>query len=217
MKKALAIAAAGILATAGLAAPSAAQRGYEQAREWTIGPIVRGRNMSVGAPLHPVRARGGAAIDFPYPNVNAGHVHYVTRPVRSLAGARSITLRYRVDAAPGTRFVSRQGGGPGMISLFLQRRGDNWSGRGPYAHYRWYSPPSTVAALRPGTHTMTVRLDDNWGGVMGGRRGQFPREFADALASADQVGITLGSARARGHGVYATGPATLTILDFDIR
>lgn len=172
---------------------------------------------SPGVPPRPMAVPGGFAIDFPYPVARAGHVHYVTAPRGSLLGKRAITLRYRIDAAPGTRFVPQETPRvPATLSLYLQRRGDNLSGRGRYAFYRWYAPLHTLVQLSPGEHRVTVRLDDNWISVMGAPAAGNRQAFRDALAGPGRVGFVLGTARARGHGVYATGPARMTVTGFQI-
>ena len=43
-----------------------------------------------------------------------------------------------------------------------------------------------------------------------------PEQFARAKDEAAVVGFVLGSSGGRGHGVYATGPARFTVLDFTI-
>ena len=191
----------------------------QAAQAWEIGPIVRGRNSSVGMPPAPTPAGRGWYFDFPFPSEQAGHVHYVTFRPGSLAGKSRIVVRYRVEAASGVSFVPRdRPQEPATVSLYLQRRGDNWSGRGPYQFYRWFAPPSTVKRIQPGVHEMTVSLNDGrWLGVSGGRRAQDNRAaFAAALARTDRVGLLFGSSSRRGHGVYATGPARFTLVSFRI-
>jgi len=187
------------------------------ASAWQIGPIIRSRNYSIGMPLHPSQSRNGWFLDFPYPHNRAGSVHYVTFNPGSLQGKRRIVVRYRVDAARGVRFVSSQTPDqPATISLYLQRRGDNWSGRGRYASYRWYAPAQTVAQLTPGEHEMVVDLGQGWTSVQGQPASNDPMGFQGALANADQVGLVMGTLFARGHGVFATGPARLTVTSFQI-
>jgi hypothetical protein len=187
------------------------------ASAWQIGPIIRSRNYSVGMPLHPTQARNGWYIDFPSPHARAGSVHYVTFNPGSLEGKRRIVVRYRVEAARGVRFVSSQTPDqPATISLYLQRRGDTWSGRGRYASYRWYAPAQTVAQLMPGEHEMVVDLGQGWTSVQGQPASADPYGFQGAIANADQVGLVMGTLSARGHGVFATGPARLTVTSFQI-
>lgn len=188
------------------------------ASDWDIGPVIRGRNYSVNMPAHPTSEGSGWSFAFPYPHPGVGNVHYVTTDIGTLAGARQIIVRYRVDAAPGVQFIPQQNSDvPATVSLYFQRRGDDWSARGQYAWYRWYAPPATVAVLTPGVHEMTVDLDGSWGSVNGQPASDNPRAFEEALADVNQLGIVFGSSSARGHGVFATGPASFTLLDFRIR
>lgn len=195
---------------------------------WQIGPIIKGRNHSVGMPYTPEQAplrqkqkqRGQQlwSFDFPYPSVDAGHVHYVTFKNGSLAGKRKILMRYRIDAAKGTRFVPRENPNmPGTVRLYFQRQGDKWTGRGRYQWYRWYAPAATVRQLAPGVYSMEANLDvAGWVPVSGGARNARADAFNDALNYADRVGFVFGSHTAAGHGVYSTDTARFTLLNFDI-
>ena len=194
-----------------LTSPASAQ----PAHVWEIGPINRGRNYSVGMPLTPAPAGYGWYFDFPYPDEAAGHVHYVTFQPGPLIGKSKIVVRYRVDAAWGARFVSRGAPGqPATVSLYLQRLGDNWSGRGPYEYFRWFAPMEGIQQIAPGVHEMTVSLRGaNWTSVQGRPN---RAAFEDALAETDRVGLLFGSLSVRGHGVYSTTPARFTLISFRI-
>ena len=206
------LAAAFALSAVGVGAAALAA---EASGAWEIGPIIRGRNYSVGMPLHPSPAGRGWAFEFPA--AGAGSVHYVSVDPGSLAGASRITVRYRIDGARGVRFVPQERpADPGTVSLYFQRRGDSWKGR-THEFFRWYAPPATVRDLAPGEHEMVVSLrDPNWVSVFGRPAAANPEAFADAQAEASRVGIVFGSAGARGHGVYATAPARFTLVDFRI-
>jgi hypothetical protein len=212
--------AAALLAVPTAAIPSASLNAAQTpaAQEWNIGPVIRGRNHSVGMPLNPLPSRRGPYFDFPYPNVNAGHVHYVTFRHGPLSGKRRIVMRYRIDAAPGVRFVARENAQlPATISLYFQRRGDSWSSKRGHEAYRWYAPERTIQRLTPGEHEMVVDLQDrDWISVQVSTPATKPREFAEAVYQTDQVGFVLGARAGRGHGVFATGPARLTILSFRV-
>jgi len=188
------------------------------AGSWEIGPIIRGRNYSVGMPLAPTPMRRGWQFDFPFPDVRAGHVHYVTFNPGPLLGRSRIVVRYRVDAAPGVRFVPQEApGSPATVSLFFQRRGDNWSARRQYENYRWYAPPHAVREIEPGVHEMIVSLaDPNSGSVLVTSAGDNPGAFRETLAETGRIGLVFGTSGARGHGVYATGPARFTLTSFQI-
>ena len=216
------IGTAALIATGtGLAlAPSAAISASAQTRgaavDWDIGPVIDGRNYSVNLPRHPERTARGWSIDFPDPR-QPGELHYVTTRSRPLVGARHIIVRYRIDAAPGARFIAQETPSEtATVSLYFQRRGDNWRAKGPYQFFRWYAPPATVQPLAPGVHEMRVALDGAWGSVYGKSGAQYPQMFESALADIDNIGLVFGSASGRGHGVYATGPARFTLLDFRV-
>ena len=185
------------------------------ASEWEIGPIIRGKNYSVNMPLTPKPERGGWSFDFPVGSKAAGHVHYVTFRPGSLEGKSRITVRYRVDAKAGTRFVPQETPDrAGTVSLYIQRRGDNWTAKGRYQYYRWYAPAASVRQLAPGVGEISVALDDpQWEPVVGRSSAGAMRE---ALADIDRIGLVFGSSSARGHGVYATAPARFVMTAFRI-
>ncbi len=186
---------------------------------WTIGPVIKSKNHSVGMPLHPARVGDGWYFDFPAPDERDGHVHYVTFDHGALTGKSEIILRYRIDSAPGVRFVAREfPDRKAAITLFFQRRSDDWTARGRYQFYRWYAPVSSMTEISSGVHEIVMRLDDPmWGSVLSKLAGDYPRAFRDAIADAGRVGFVFGSVGGRGHGVYATGPARFTLLNFEIR
>ena len=191
----------------------------QPAHAWEIGPVLRGRNYSVGMPPAPVpAARGGWSFDFPYPNERAGHVHYLTTATGSLLGRSRIVMRYRIDAARGVRIAPRENPrAPATLTLYFQRRGDNWSGRRRYEHYRWYASHANRVALSPGEHEVTLSLEGhNWKSLTAATGDQVPAEFRDALINAGRVGFVLGGGGSAGHGVYSTGPARFTLISFRI-
>jgi hypothetical protein len=184
------------------------------ASDWMIGPILDGRNYSRGVPLHPTPIRnGGWFIDLPQA---PGNVNYVTFRHGSLAGKTRIVMRYRVEAAPGVRIIPRNyPQWTGSITPYLQRAGDNWSARGRFEAYRWYGTFAT-RPLMPGEHQIVAPLNANWTAIEKSSARTNPRAFQDAVLDADQVGFVLGGGDGYGHGVSATGPARLVVLDFRI-
>ena len=205
----------GLLAAAGIEAPAPARTSYMNPSAWVIGPIVRGQSRSRGMPLHPSPGPGrGWHIDLPQPPRS---VHYVTFRHGPLAGKRRIVMRYRVEAAPGVRlFASSDGRSPSMITLYFQRRGDNWSGRGRFETYRWYATFATQSPLVPGERVMVAPLDGPWTAVETSRAVTSPAAFRQAVAEADQVGFVMGGGDGFSHGVSATGPARLIVTDFRV-
>ena len=185
---------------------------------WEIGPVIRGKNYSVNMPPSPKPERGGWSFGFPVGSKAAGHVHYVTFRPGSLAGKARIVVRYRVDAKAGTRFVPQANPDrAGTVSLYLQRRGDNWNAKGRYQYYRWYASAASVRELAPGVGEISVSLDDpQWISVLGQPAATNPGAMREALADVERVGLVFGSSNARGHGVYATAPAKFTMTGFRI-
>ena len=182
---------------------------------WVIGPIVFGQNKSRGMPLHPSPGPGRAwHIDLPQPPRS---VHYVTFHHGPLAGHRRIVMRYRIEAAPGVRIVPRTAPqSPSVITLYFQRRGDNWSGDGPYEAFRWFATFASQSPITPGDHVMVAPLTGNWTAVGRSSARTNPWAYRDALANADQVGFVLGGGDGYGHGVFATGPARLVVTSFRV-
>ncbi len=207
----------GALPAAVRTAPAAAPaiRRHMDPRAWVIGPVVRGRNHSVGMPLHPSPSPGGGwHIDVPRA---PGSVHYVTFRHGSLAGKSRIVMRYRVEAAPGVRIApSTSPQSPSILTLYFQRGGDDWSARGRYETYRWYATFASHMPIEPGEHEIAAPLNGNWTAVMTSSARSNPAAFREALAGADQVGFVLGGGDGYGHGVFATGRARLTVTDFRV-
>ena len=186
---------------------------------WEIGPVTPRRNYSVNMPLHPApHPQGGFYFDIPYPVAAAGHVHYVTFRHGSLEGKSRIVLRYRLETAPGVQLVptKERPGVPSILSIYFQRAGDNWSGRGPFEAYRWFSTFRTHSPITPGEHELSVRLDEGWTAVQTSSVRTNPAAFRDAVQNADRVGFVFGGGDGYGHGVYATGPARFVVTSFKV-
>ena len=217
MKHRLALITIGI-ATVGTTLGTAVFAATPVAQQWEIGPTIRGKNYSVGMPRTPVPTRNGWYFDFPYDRNTDGHVNAVTFAPESLRNKSRIVVRYRVQAASGTRFVPQeQPTLPGTVSIFIQRRGDNWSGRGRHEFYRWYAPTDTVRTIAPGVHRIIVDLaDPRWGSVQGRSTAANPAAFDATLGDVARIGLVFGSTSARAHGVFATAPARFELLDFTI-
>ncbi len=186
-------------------------------RAWTIGPIIKGKNYSLGMDPDPVYTSEGIAIDFP--TMPSSHVHYVTFDPGKLEGKTEIVMRYRIEAERGTRFIPQESPDlPAMLSLYFQRRGDRWNAKGAYAYYRWYAPQHSMVKLEPGEFEVRVKLrDPQWISVWGHEVGDKARYRDRAMLDVERVGFVLGSNSARGHGVYATKPARMTVTHFEIR
>lgn len=185
---------------------------------WEIGPVMPdGENYSVGTPLHPLPHPQGWCIDIPGPNAEAGHVHYVTVPTDSLAGKTQITLRCRFEMADGDKLCPvHSPDSPSLLTLYFQRKEDDWSAQGGFEAYRWYASFGTQSDLRCGEYFLTARFDANWTAILSSSRAANPTSFSDALVDAGRVGFVLGGGDGLGHGVFATGPARLIVTSFKV-
>src|SRR5688500_17707385 len=199
------------------AAKPAAGANAMDASAWEIGPITPTRNYSVNMPLTPTSHADGWSFDFPQPNSAAGHVHYVTFKHGSLAGKSRIVLRYRIEAEPDVKFYpTKYPGMQSMLTMYFQRRGDDWSGCGKFETYRWWATFGFHAPLTAGEHEMSVGLDENWTAVQTSSAASNPKAFRDAIREAERVGFTFGGGDGFGHGVYATGPARFVVISFQV-
>lgn len=196
--------AAALIASAATAMPPAS--------EWEIGPWARGKNYSVNMPASPSPgANGSLVVDFP--RAGRGEWDALTTGVYPLNGFERVTVRYRIDAAPGTRFVAVEDPNTApTISLYFQRARDNWTARGKYASYRWYAPKHNLMPITPGEHTISIRFDDRWTNVAHRPNTENRRAYDAALARTARFGFAFGTPLLRSHGVAATGQARFTLL-----
>jgi hypothetical protein len=167
---------------------------------WNIGPVIGGVQYSVGMPT----SIPGDRFDFPVGPTN--HVAYVTKPL-SLAGKSHVRLEYTIV---GSGPFKPTGGYPPLtyVCLHFQRNGDDWSGRGPYDGYRWWS--NAQVNLAEGDSVLDVRLTrDAWVSVTNAAGAQ---DFAAAMNDPCCVGFSFGNADGKGHGVYAEAPGTSFVI-----
>lgn len=177
---------------------------------------------SVGAPDgHP----SGPVID-----LAAGTTNYVTKATGSLGGKHRITLRYSIDMAEGVRiYPPSMPDGPSIITLYFQRKGDDWSGAGKFETYRWYATSASQSPITAGEHEITATLDSGtpnadptqlgtstWTAIQASSS-YLDGNFQSAKDNAARVGFVLGGGTGYGHGVKASGPATLTIISFTVQ
>ena len=181
---------------------------------WELGPIYDGVNVSQGAAMH--QAESGWAIDIPL--AGAGSVHYVTMPTSQLTGKTKVTLVCEFVMADGVKLCPvKTPDAPSLLTLYFQRRGDNWSGVEHYETYRWYASFATQADLSAREYTIEARFSENWTAIQTSSRATHPEAFDAALANASRIGFVLGGGDGLGHGVSATGPAKLIIKSFEVK
>ncbi|MCA1653044.1 MAG: hypothetical protein ABR588_09665 [Sphingomicrobium sp.] len=184
---------------------------------WEIGPIIGSQNYSSGTPLHPLSDPAGWVINIPQPDSNAGHVNYVTTRYGSLSGKKRIVLNFRIEADPSVKIVPTDSpDAPSILTIYFQRRGDDWSGSGIYEAFRWWATSRSLSPLTPGEYQITAQLDEPWSAVQTSTTLNNQPSFQSALADADRVGFTFGGGSGYGHGVYATGPTRFVVTNFRV-
>jgi hypothetical protein len=162
-----------------------------------------------GAFTFPARASGSS-------------VNYVyTKPTAALAQGQTFTLNYSVDGNATFGVADSNDVPPAAIRLFIWKAGDNLSGSGAYAYYRWWC--SSPFNLKFGAKQMFSCVIDGakWISVFGesGTNSAASQAgFAQALKNAAYVGVTFGGQMFAGHGVWTTsGNSTFTINGISIK
>jgi hypothetical protein len=178
---------------------------------WQLGPIINGKNYSVGTDWYP------ATGNFTWPVAQKGlpreqtpGPHYLTKPCSGIQG-RSIRVSYTVTG--DGKFFGSVGGQSDFVYLCVFFRvipGDNWGG---IDGFRWWS--ETQFPITPGSHTIEVALSHPaWVSVMG--KGT-PDLFTNAMMTAGEIGVTFGNDEGRGHGVSSeTGNSAFVLESFEV-
>jgi len=178
--------------------------------------------------------QNGSGWSFNFP-IGVDGVHYLVTVPPVFSGKTSLTMSGSISAGAGVKFIPTTPPGQppetssGSCGIYFQEIGDNLSGAiengQNYAYYRWFSHSGRVG-LANGKFNFTVGFTDlsDWSSVFG-EHANAPTSteagspvtpgqgFAQALANPSYVGITCGG-MFFGHGVYATGPATFTMISF---
>lgn len=118
-------------------------------------------------------------------------------------GATKLVWRYRIEGAnvsPTEALTS-----PALVSLVLQRRGDDWSAKGEKASYRLYSP--TAFPVADGEYAYAIDLA-SWTNVWGQ-----PADMAPVIANLSNLAVAFGHSAGRMHGVSGKGTFTLVSLE----
>jgi len=173
---------------------------------------------SSGVTLHAPVPGEEFSFDFPPAPGSVGYVSKQATGAAKGAVQASFSIAMSGDAVFDYRTAANNTcAAPASVRLLLQRKGDNLSGAGPYAFYRWWSIAGTV--LKAGSFTLTVPLAPaHWRSVSGKTGEANPRAFADALADLGRVGVTFGGGCFYGHGVRVLrGRAAFTMTRFAIR
>lgn len=197
---------------------------------------------SPGVTLEPVT---GGLIAFALPATNANcpngsyagptpcpQVDYVVTAANGLAPGKKITMTGSVTASPDAVFNhltqpdgNQPGGHAAACRIWFEEAGDNLSGTGAYAYYRWWANDPADVVLANGPFSISAVLDPNAGGgwtsVMGEQANASPAAtagFAQAMTSAASMGFTCGGGSFYGHGVnMSAGSATFTLTSYAVQ
>ena len=171
---------------------------------WLIGPFVNGKNHSTNMPLRPKMTPTGWSIAI----TSDSKVDAVLTDCNGISG--TIRAKYRII---GSAVPFEAPDSPPLISLYFQRKGDDWTAKGDKQYYRWYS--GQIAAFTEGDGELVIPLTpDLWGSVFGGNGAANQERFAEAMKEAHRVGIVFGWSAGRSHGV--TGNAVFELLEWSV-
>lgn len=179
---------------------------------WIIGPMVKGKNYSQGLPLRPERVGSG----WRFTLEPGDQVDGVTRNCWGLPPS-AIRLRFRVSGDPATRLQAYEfPDRPASLTVFFQRRFDNWSGRGDYETYRWYTRKLYPLVLEEDLIVEVPLTPEHWKAVQSTRGDQAPDKFNEAREKAWRVGVVFGTAGGRSHGVITDKPVRFELLEWEV-
>jgi len=162
---------------------------------------------STGMPANPSPSTSGLwEIALPVPT---NSLNYVTTPFGGVP-AQSMSMTFEVVAPNGAVYGITDPNSqlPPTVHMYMQRCGDNLSGQGAYAAYRWWAKNGYAFGSNDNTTiTLTAPLTvDNWTNV-GTGDAPTAANFQAALNNLCDIGMTFGgSGEGWGHGMNATPP-----------
>lgn len=177
---------------------------------WEIGPVIAGRNHSLGVARPSALANGWGFSIGP-----RAEPHYVTFRHGSLRGKTRIRMRYRVEgpAAAIVHGAKCATASPSAVTLFFQRGDDDWRSDGG----RWWASFASVPLTGPtGEREIVAALDGRWTSVLTMSAANNPAAFAAAKANAGRVGFTFANCTGLGHGARATMPVRFVVTRFEV-
>ena len=159
---------------------------------------------------------GGWAFDFP---TRPNSVHYLVTTANPRPTV-NVSMNFEISASADAVFDFRTNPNntcaspPSLLHLYIQRVGDEMTGQGQYAFYRWFSIPTVV--LANGTFTLTAPIDPSqWIDVWGRPGSASPADFIAAMSNIANLGMTFGGGCFAGHGVWLTaGSARMSVRSY---
>jgi hypothetical protein len=142
-------------------------------------------------------------------------VNYVyTKLAAKPAVGQIVTLNFSIDGNAVYGAADTNEACPCHVGLLVWRAGDDLSGAGAYASYRFFS--HQTVPLQPGQQMLSVKLDPAlWINVWGQTDAT---GFAAALDNVQYMGFTFGGKYFAGHGVWTTsGSASFKVNSFSVQ
>lgn len=162
---------------------------------------------SPGMPQHPTPDGAGWHCAVPAPPGQLEYVQNFSSP--AIRAGQTLTAKFTITGGGFT--APDDPGRIAVVSLLLQRHGDNWTAQGVMASYRFYS--SATFPLAAGDGVLTMSIDPaQWTNVNGQHDAA---GFAAMLAELSNAGLVFGSSNLRGHGVSASQPSTFRLVSLE--
>ena len=163
-----------------------------------IGPWINGKCRSRGYRLRPERLGDGWTV-----YIEPGQELRAVQDFGFRITGKVLRFRYRCK---GQFTPSEAPERPALVSLVIQRKGDDWSAYGEKANYRLYSP---AFPLTEGEHSFDVQLE-GWTNVWGK-----PADMAPVIRDLSNLAVAFGHRGGRMHGV--TGSGTFTLVELELQ
>ena len=178
---------------------------------WYFGPIIKGKNWSKGMPKRPDFTPDPSRIlEFEMPVGIGAEVDYLVGDPITLTGKDKLLFAF--DYQGPEPYPVEGPSAPATATICLMRRGDNWSAKGKYEHYRWYQP-TPLLRIKEGKWAVELSLTEGeWTNVFGRKAKDYPEQFDACLKNLGNIAICFGTRRARGHGVRARDAGGLFTL-----
>ncbi len=150
----------------------------------------------------------GEGFTFPFPNA-PGSVHYITKASGPLKIGQTITVTFKITGN-ATFATVQKNIGKSAFRLMIQRDSDMYTNYGRY----WSNPDCFILKNTSQASLIVPITSSEWSDVYGGWGTQHLDEFKKTLEECGNIGITFGGTTGGyGHGVYATGGCTFTLID----
>ena len=198
----------------------------------SMDPSLWDTDWSVGTPPHPtpysngswLRRRAGGVrrrhrADVQEPALVPARQHNRREPGRDASGALAVDVEVEPTPAPTYNFALDPtppcAGDKALVSLYFQRRGDDYYAEGDLQYYRWWS--KQVIYLDGLTSAkLSVSLEiANWQSVYVSGDKAPPAMFAAAMADPIAVGLAFGGLCGSHHGLNVSGGTSrITVLSY---